>query len=782
MDNFKIVLEALIDQSSFTNIQKQAAKQKIKIGAEIDNGELFKKLQAIMKEVDRLEAKKVKLRPEVDVEQLKVLSSRLKDVERTYQNLLTTLFKSKDVTMGDIAKLTKDSMKIFESSNLARAKASDTSSLKESQKIYSDILNTAKQLNSLQTKQLKITPESNPEQWKTLSAQIDEVSSKYNKLWSEFWSKPQKLELFKMEDLNRLKELGYTVDETKSKLKDMLSEQAGKIQLGIETGDYSSKVQSLIGQTQKWADANGNARTSTTNLQSALNNLNTAYANITATGGNTEANQRALIEAEKALDAEIKKTNNDITIRNTQFAKSDAIDRLRQKYQEFYDKNTAAHGKWGTQMKATMAELAVGAEVPIERLNQLEKEWYDINNAARQAGKLGKSWFDSIKDGVKTFTQWTSATSLVVKGFQITKDMIQNVRDFDDSLLELVKVSDLSAEGLEKVADKAYDIGERVGRTGKQVVDAVTEFKRAGFELNDSMDMAESALVMTNVAEGIDDTADAAGTLISVLKGYNMSESETMSIVDKINQVSNTSPIGFDQIAEGLERTAGTMAQSGTTIDETIGLITAGYAQLRDVEKVSTSLITLSARLRGVDENGDVIDGLSAELQDSFGKIGVAIEDADGNLRSIYAIAKDYAEVLPTLSSKQKQYYAELAAGKRNVTTWNAITQRFQDAENAVAQSLNSVGSAAEENEKYLNSVSGKVTLFESAVENLSNSAIDSDFIKGIVDLGTTGVKGLDAFIEKFGMLTTLLTTGGLVAGIKNFGGHKILEPHKTMF
>ena len=84
--------------------------------------------------------------------------------------------------------------------------------------------------------------------------------------------------------------------------------------------------------------------------------------------------------------------------------------------------------------------------------------------------------------------------------------------------------------------------------------------------------------------------------------------------------------------------------------------------------------------------------------------------------------------------------------------------------------------SAAEENEKYLNSVSGKVTMFESAVEDLSNSAIDSEFIKGIIDLGTTGVKGLDAFIEKFGMLTTLLGAGGIVAGIKNVGGLKFRE------
>ena len=297
--------------------------------------------------------------------------------------------------------------------------------------------------------------------------------------------------------------------------------------------------------------------------------------------------------------------------------------------------------------------------------------------------------------------------------------------------------------------------------------------------MQDSLNMAEAALVMTNVAEGINDTADAAGTLISVLKGYNMSESDAMSIVDMMNSTSNQSPIGFDELAEGLERTAGTMAQSGTTIQETIGLITAGYAQLRNVEKVSTSLITLSARLRGVNEDGEEIDGLSAELQESFGKIGVAIEDADGNLRSIYAIAKDYAKVLPTLTGEQKQYYAELAAGKRNVTTWNAITQQFQDAENATAQAIDSVGSASEENSKYLDSISGKVSQFNSAVEQLSSTVVDSDLVKFFVDLGTTGVKAIDGLVNALTPLGTLALGAGIFAGIKNIGRPKMFGLYK---
>ena len=455
-----------------------------------------------------------------------------------------------------------------------------------------------------------------------------------------------------------------------------LTSKANKIQLSFDTGSYQSKVDSLVARTNQWIDANGNARISTESLQTALNNLGTAYTNLNSSGGNTVANQQALIEAEKALDTEIKKVQSSVTSMNATMAKSSAVDALRQKYQEFYDKNTAAHQKWGKSLLSAINELAPGAEVSKQRVQELNQQLINTSNAARQAGKLGLSFFDGIKEQAKKFTQWVSVTSVVMEGIRIGKDMIQDVRELDDSLLELTKVSDLSAEGLENVTNQAYKLGERVARTGKEVIDATTEFKRAGFDMQQSMDMAESAMVMTNVAENITDTADAAGTLISVLKGFNMDASETMTIVDKINQVSNTSPIGFDNIAEGLERTAGTMAQSGNTIDQTIGLITAGYAQLRNVEKVSTGLVTLSARLRGVDEDGEVIDGLSAKLQEDFGKIGVAIEDADGSLRSIYEIAQDYSKVLPTLTDKQKQYYAELAAGYSMINRVSSNVQK----------------------------------------------------------------------------------------------------------
>ena len=221
-------------------------------------------------------------------------------------------------------------------------------------------------------------------------------------------------------------------------------------------------------------------------------------------------------------------------------------------------------------------------------------------------------------------------------------------------LKEIHKVADLSYDKLLAFSDKAYETADKIGRTGSDMIEAATEFKRAGYDLDNSLEMGDAALVMTNVADGITQTSDAASTLISVLNGFNVDESSVMSIVDKMNSVSNQSPVGFDNLTDGLERVSGTMNQAGNSIDQTIGLLTGGFTQLRNMEKVSTGLITISQRLRAIDEDGEEIDGLSAELGKAFGSIGINIEDANGDLRSTYDILSDYAKVYPKLTSEQR--------------------------------------------------------------------------------------------------------------------------------
>lgn len=137
-------------------------------------------------------------------------------------------------------------------------------------------------------------------------------------------------------------------------------------------------------------------------------------------------------------------------------------------------------------------------------------------------------------------------------------------------------------------------------------------------------------------------------------------------------------------------------------------------------DKHKNGLITISQRLRAIDEDGEEIDGLSAELGKAFGSIGVNIEDANGDLRSTYDILSDYAKVYPELTSEQRQYYGELAAGKRQITVFNAIVDEMSAVDKAIEQSKDSLGSATNENEICRQSIEGMKNEFNNQFQMLS--------------------------------------------------------------
>lgn len=402
-------------------------------------------------------------------------------------------------------------------------------------------------------------------------------------------------------------------------------------------------------------------------------------------------------------------------------------------------------------------------------LSKLEQQFRRIQTHTQATNATSQGFFGNLKTQLKeslvTMLRYQLAYKIIQETVNAIKSMANTVCELDADLTEFNKVADLSVKQLEDFADKAYEAADNVGRTGQDMIEAATEFKRAGKDLETSLEMGEAALVMTNVADGISQTSDAAGTLISVLNGFNMQDSDVMSVVDKLNSVSNQSPVGFDNLADGLERVSGTMNQAGNSLDETIGMLTGGFTQLRNMEKVSSGLITISQRLRAVDEDGAEIDGLSAELQSAFGTIGVTIQDTNGELRSTYEILSDYAKVFPTLTSEQKQYFGELAGGKRQVNVFNAIVDEMATVDNAISQSIDSVGAAERENEIYRQSIQGLKNEFDNQFQMLANEVISSDWIKDLISAGTDFLEVLTNIVKQDDLVSG--TIGVITEGIK---------------
>lgn len=370
-----------------------------------------------------------------------------------------------------------------------------------------------------------------------------------------------------------------------------------------------------------------------------------------------------------------------------------------------------------------------------------------INNLG-DAAKSAKSHTQGLSDQLGKFAQWQIVGDVIHGVMNATKDMVNQVVELDASLVELQKVTDLTGDSLQKFTEDAFETGSQIGATGKDVVDATTLFAQAGYAVKDALNLGAEAIMLKNVSEAGATASDSAATLISTMKAFKLEASEASHVVDALNEVSNKYAVSTNDLSSALAKSGASLASTGTTLEETLGLITAGTEILREPGRVARGLSTIGARIRGVGEDGEVLAGLSPKLDDlvkSVTKGEGVLNSQSGELRSTYDILKDLSAGWGDLTSMQQQNLAEQVAGKNQFTLFQAIMTNFNSALGATESAYNSLGSAEKENEKRMESIQGKVKSLSNAWEELSLKTLDGDVVKGFLSSSTAAIKLIDS-------------------------------------
>jgi TP901 family phage tail tape measure protein len=364
----------------------------------------------------------------------------------------------------------------------------------------------------------------------------------------------------------------------------------------------------------------------------------------------------------------------------------------------------------------------------MQKLNQ------EISDTKKQSMGLGKQ----ITTAMGKFLIWSAVTVSYFALVRKLKDVVVQVKAIDDALVELKKVSDLTGDEIEKFTDRAFNLGKTVARTGIDTIKAVTEIKRAGYELSESEYLAKYALMMTNVAEGITDAGEAAKIFVSILKGTNQDVSYASTLLDEMNQISNNAAINFDNLASMTQRIAATLNTLGTDVEHTMGLITGAYEVLQD-ERVAKGISVIGLRMQGLNEDLEEEAGLQSKVNEALEKYaGISVFDSrTGQLRDYYSVLADLASVWDNISKNAQVYLTTTLAGKNRADVLNALMANWKGVENAIQQATDSLGSADKEQENYVNSISGKLAQLSSAWQDLARNSWDSDWSKGLVDMAT---------------------------------------------
>ncbi len=142
----------------------------------------------------------------------------------------------------------------------------------------------------------------------------------------------------------------------------------------------------------------------------------------------------------------------------------------------------------------------------------------------------------------------------------------------------------------------------------------------------------------------------------------------------------------------------------------------------------------------------------------------------DYSFKSTYEIMQGISEVWQDISDVNQAVLIELIADKQRGNTVSALLTNMAQANKILNDYLNSSGSAMKEYELYLESIEGRLQGFKTSFESLSNTVIDSDLVKGAVDVGTNVLNLLDGIVGTLGTIPTLLTAISAGMTIKNVG------------
>lgn len=153
------------------------------------------------------------------------------------------------------------------------------------------------------------------------------------------------------------------------------------------------------------------------------------------------------------------------------------------------------------------------------------------------------------------------------------------------------------------------------------------------------------------------------------------------------------------------------------------------------------------------EETDNVVESTS-KLQEKIKALsGIDILTDAGDYKDTYTILKEIGQVWEDMSDIDQAALLELMAGKNRANTLSAILSNMKDLEGAYESAMNAEGSALKENETHLDSIQGRIDLFNNSVQTMWMNFIDSDVVKFIVDVGS----GLIKLVDNVGLLETAI-------------------------
>ena len=460
-----------------------------------------------------------------------------------------------------------------------------------------------------------------------------------------------------------------------------------------------------------------------------------------------QMSNRELIDSEKVQSARAQLQGLNTALTNSFNPSLGILDFT--KFRAELDKNNVS----ALQLKSVFNTMGVEGQ---KVLKGLTTQIADFNGGMERTSSTIDKMFVTFSN---TF-RWGLISSFFSQFMNAIHSSVQYAKDLDDSLTQIMLVTDYSRDSMNEYARAANEAAKAVGQTTVGMTNASLIFAQQGYDLNQSQQLATLSAKLANASQ--QDTAATSDQITAYMNAYGLQDSmdELVQAMDNWAKIANISAADVEEIALASQRAASMANAVGVSGEALAAQIATIESVTREApEQIGNGLKTLYARFSDLKLGKDDEDGIGlGKVTSTLQQIGVQVLDAFGNVRDMDDIMEDLMIVWEDLDDTSKTAAAQALAGKHQVNRFMALMENadmYQEYKGATGVSAS--GTLEQMNAKHLDSLQGRMTKLQASLEGLFSSIFNTDDIYPWIDKAQDAVDLLQKFFDALGGGKTIL-------------------------
>lgn len=390
----------------------------------------------------------------------------------------------------------------------------------------------------------------------------------------------------------------------------------------------------------------------------------------------------------------------------------------------------------------------------------------------KKAEKANQSFFASFKRHFSFLSYYTSLRYIFMQTVRGIKEVVSNVHELDDALTNIAYTMDVSNKQLKQIGESSLQAAKDLHTSVSKVMDAVKTYANKTETAESIIEKSKPTIMMSNVT-GMD-TSQTVDILQGVMEQFDLAEDQLMHISDVMQTVSMSMPYDFangvKELSEGIKASGSVAKDAGYDLENYTALLGTLIAKTRQSGgELGRSLRTMFVRTTKASTsalaNGEVTEDDLSNAEKALRRVGIEVRSDIDTFKSFDQIMGELYEKVDSLSDVDLSNIAYEVASTRQTNVFKMMIKAYGDYQEMAEKAYNADNVTLINQEKYAESLTGKLGELSAIWSNISNDTVNSTFLKGLADAGI----GVSSLIEKIGLLKSVMASVGIAAFVKNF-------------